>query len=131
MISRTGLYTYPDVTVQCGAPEYEDTGPPSLLNPTLVVEVLSETAEANDRGTKFEHYRTLPSLREYVLVSYYRQCVERYTRKADGDDWALTTCTDPEGAIELPSIGCRLELARVYHKVELPAFYLRLRKDPE
>lgn len=130
-IASTGLYTYPDVTVQCGEPEYEDTRPRSLLNPLLIVEVLSESTEAYDRGAKFEHYRTLPSLREYVLVASNRRCVERFTRQPDSDDWVLAACTDPEGALALPSIGCRLELARVYHKVELPAPTLRLRTEPE
>jgi Uma2 family endonuclease len=130
-ITRTGLYTYPDLSIVCATPQFDEQRPRSLLNPLLIVEVLSDTTEAYDRGAKFEHYRTLPSLREYVLVASNRRCVERFTREPDSDDWVLAACTDPEGAITLPSIGCRLELARVYRKVELPAPTLRLRTEPE
>lgn len=80
-VDATGLYTYPDVVVVCGEPEFQDREVDTLLNPTVIFEVLSESTEAYDRGVKFGHYRKIPSLREYVMVSQDRMLVERYTRR--------------------------------------------------
>lgn len=85
-VADSGLYTYPDVTVACGA-RFDEAGD-TLLNPGLIVEVLSETTEAYDRGKKFELYRTLPSLRDYVLASQTAPKLEHYAREADGS-WRL------------------------------------------
>ena len=79
LVDATGLYTYPDVVVVCGEPEFLDREVDTLLNPTVLFEVLSESTEAYDRGVKFGHYRKIPSLREYVMVSQDRMLVERYT----------------------------------------------------
>ena len=79
-ISPTGLYAYPDVTVVCGDAQVEDTQQDTLLNPTLIVEVLSESTEAYDRGSKFAHYRKLASLLEYVLIAQTKSHVEHYVR---------------------------------------------------
>jgi Uma2 family endonuclease len=119
-VSETGLYTYPDVVVVCGEQQFDDEKGESLLNPTLIVEVLSETTEAYDRGDKFGHYRRLPSLREYILVAQDRQWTERYTRQEEGSGWLLTEVSGPEGVVSLASIGCELALREVYDKVELP-----------
>src|ERR1017187_5873973 len=83
-VNAKGLYTYPDVVVVCGEPQFLDERRDTLLNPTLIVEVLSESTEQYDRGRKFEHYRPLESLAEYLLVSSERVSVERYTRQPDG-----------------------------------------------
>lgn len=83
-VSETGLYTYPDVVVVCGEPRFEDEHGDTLLNPTLVVEVLSPSTEAYDRGEKSSHYRRLASLAEYVLIAQDRCHVERYARRPDG-----------------------------------------------
>ena len=91
LVDATGLYTYPDVVVVCGEPEFLDREVDTLLNPTVIFEVLSESTEAYDRGVKFGHYRRIPSLREYVLVSQDRMLVERYTRQ--GNDWLLSELT--------------------------------------
>lgn len=116
-VKKTGLYTYPDLTVVCGDRQYIDRHPDTLLNPTLIVEVLSPTTEAYDRGRKFDHYRTIESLREYLLVSSDRIHADLFTRQAD-ESWNLTSANGPDGAIQLHSIDCRLNLADLYEKVE-------------
>lgn len=118
-VPATGLYTYPDVTVVCGEPEYEASRPRSLLNPTLVVEVLSESTESYDRGEKFAQYQSLGSLREYVLIATDRRRIERYTRQAESPEWLYGECSGEEGSVALTSIGCVLSLARVYRNVEI------------
>jgi Uma2 family endonuclease len=119
-VSETDLYTYPDVVVVCGEQRFDDEKGDTLLNPTLIVEVLSETTEAYDRGDKFGHYRRLLSLQEYVLIAQDRQWAERYTRQEEGTGWVLTEVSGPAGVMALPSIGCELALADVYDKIELP-----------
>ncbi len=115
-VSPTGLYTYPDVMAICGEPRFEDRQVDTLLNPSLVIEVLSDSTERYDRGEKFAHYRRLESLREYVLVAQDRMQIERYVR--EGDEWRLTVVGEPNDTLELPSIGCVLRLAEVYERVE-------------
>jgi Uma2 family endonuclease len=119
-VSATGLYTYPDVVVASGEREFDDDRRDTLLNPGLVIEVLSPSTEAYDRGKKFAHYRTIESLVEYVLVSQEEPHVERYARKPDGD-WLLHEARRLEDSIDLPSIGCVLQLADVYDQVEFDA----------
>ncbi len=115
-VSRTGLYTYPDVVIVCGEPRFEDTDVDTLLNPTVLFEVLSETTENYDRGKKSVYYRTLPSLQEYVLVAQDKCHVEQFTRQPD-NRWLLWETDDLEGVLNLPSIGCELKLTDVYAKV--------------
>jgi Uma2 family endonuclease len=112
-----GLYTYPDLSVVCGTPQFEDERRDTLLNPTVIVEVLSPTTENYDRGRKFQHYRTMPSLVEYVLIAQDALHVEHYARQADGR-WLLAEADGPDGVIQLAAIGCELALADVYEKVE-------------
>ena len=118
-VSETGLYTYPDVVVVCGEARFEDEQLDTLLNPTVIFEVLSPTTERYDRGTKFEHYRTLASLAEYILVSQARPRIERFLRQADGR-WLFDDAAGLEAVLALPSIGCELKLAEVYAKVRFP-----------
>jgi Uma2 family endonuclease len=115
-VTATGLYTYPDVTVVCGEPLFEDDEVDTLLNPTVIVEVLSPSTEAYDRGDKFAHFRRLEALREYVLIAQDRHRVEQYTRQPD-DRWLLTEVSDPGAALTLQSIGCRLTLSDIYDRV--------------
>jgi Uma2 family endonuclease len=117
-VTETGLYTYPDVVVVCGEPQFEDEQGDTLLNPTLIVEVLSSTTEAYVRGDKTAHFRQLESLQEYVLIAQDRVRVERYARQPDGQ-WLLLETTDLGDTIQLASIGCQLALAEVYDKVPL------------
>lgn len=116
LIPATGLYTYPDVTVVCGEPRFEDHEVDTLLNPILIVEVLSPTTEAYDRGKKFEHYGTIESLAEYVLVSQAAPRVEQFVRQ-DGGHWLFTATSGLDAKVLLPSIGCEVALAEIYHKV--------------
>jgi len=105
-IQATGLYIYPDVVVVCTKPEFEDNRNDTLLNPTLIIEVLSDSTEAYDRGKKFEHYRTLNSLSDYLLVSLDNPRVEYYVRQSDGK-WLFSAYNDLQDTIELGSIeGC-------------------------
>lgn len=115
-IPATGLYTYPDVTVVCGEPRFDDSELDTLLNPTLLIEVLSPSTEGYDRGKKFAHYRTLESLREYVLVAQEEARVELFTRQDDGH-WLLSEASRLDEAIPLASIGCELRLADVYERL--------------
>ena len=119
-VSDTGLYTYPDATVVCGEARFADDASDVLLDPTVVVEVLSPSTESYDRGRKFEHYMRLASLREYVLIAQDRMRVERFTRGPDGTGWVLRVAEVAEATLELPSIGCVLRLADLYERVELP-----------
>ncbi len=117
-VSQTGLYTYPDVAAACGEPQFEDTHMDTLLNPSVIIEVLSDSTEAYDRGEKFAHYRRLTSLIEYVLISQDRVCIEKYVRQHE--QWVLSEFTDSERKIDLGSIGCDLLLHEIYDKVEFP-----------
>ena len=110
--------TYPDLVALCGEREFQDDRRDLLLNPSLIVEVLSDSTEAYDRGGKFAIYRQVPSLREYLLVSQYRVQVELFTRGAD-DRWTLSDYHALHDTITLTSIGCTLALAEVYDKVDL------------
>ena len=116
-VSPTGLYTYPDVVVVCGEPEFEDEHRDTLINPQVIIEVLSKSTESYDRGKKFAHYRALESLREYLLVSQTECRVERFSRQGDGT-WLFSENTHPDSSMELSSVTCRLSLSRIYHKVD-------------
>jgi Uma2 family endonuclease len=115
-VSQTGLYTYPDIVVVCDPPQFEDSEIDTLLNPTLIVEVLSSSTTDYDRGTKFAHYRTLSSFREYLLLAQDRVHAEHFVRQA-GDRWLLSETDDPTAVIDLVAIGCKLPLADAYARV--------------
>lgn len=119
-IEATGLYTYPDLSVVCGEPRLESDGGDVLLNPVVLVEVLSDSTEAYDRGKKFEHYRTIPGLKHYVLIAQDRSSIDCFSRQADGS-WNLTSCQGVEGKIVLEAIDCELTSAEVYDKVVFPS----------
>jgi Uma2 family endonuclease len=135
-VTEAGLYTYPDLTVACGDIQFEDSRSDTLLNPLMVIEVLSPSTEAYDRGRKFSFYRALDSLQEYVLVSQSEHRVERFARQPDSVDWLYSEAVGLESAMELTSIGCRLRLSEVYRKVTLsrpstsPADRVREDVDP-
>jgi Uma2 family endonuclease len=117
-VSARGMYIYPDLVVICGEPQFEDAQVDTLLNPTLIVEVLSPSTEAYDRGAKFGYYRQLPSLREYLLVAQDQVLLEHFAREDGG--WLLTAVTDPTSTLRLPAIGCTVPVAEVYRRVALP-----------
>ncbi len=118
-VSTTGLYSYPDVVAVCGEIRFDDEQKDTLLNPTVLVEILSSSTEAYDRGEKFAHYRRLESLQEYVLVGQDKVRVEHFVRQ--GDQWVLTEASNLDDTVHLASIGCRLALREIYDKVEFPA----------
>jgi Uma2 family endonuclease len=119
--SPSGLFSYPDVVVICGEPQFYDERRDILTNPTAVFEVLSPSTEAYDRGEKFLRYRTqIEALREYVLVSQHRPLVEHYVRQPDGS-WSYSSASDLREAVDLPSIDCRLPLSEIYDRIVFPA----------
>src|SRR5258707_10979191 len=117
-VSPEGLYTYPDVMVVCGEVKYADNQKDTLLNPKLIVEVLSKSTEANDRGFKFAQYRKLESLRGYVLVSQREPRVETFDRQADGR-WVLSESVGMDAACRIESLDCQILLSDIYDRVTL------------
>jgi Uma2 family endonuclease len=113
-------YTYPDVVVACEPLEFVDGRRDTITNPTLIVEVLSKSTENYDRGAKFERYRAVPTLSEYMLVSQDRVHIEFYTRQPN-ETWNLREWSDPDAEIDLTSVPCRLKIAQVYTQVEFDA----------
>lgn len=113
----TGAFLFPDVVVGCGPLEFEDASLDILLNPAVLMEVLSPTTESNDRGWKFAHYRQMAMLTDYVMLSQYQPLVEHYARNPD-DKWVLTELRGLEAVLRLPSIGCELPLSAIYERVE-------------
>lgn len=111
-------YLYPDVAGICGAPHLEDERGDTLLDPLVVVEVLSPSTESFDRGGKFAAYRRVESLQEYVLVAQDAMRVERYRREGVG--WLLTEHQGPEAELPLDALGARVPLGELYARVELP-----------
>ena len=109
---------YPDLTVVCGTPEFAATRYATLLNPTLVVEVVAASTGAEDWGRKFQYYRAISSLRVYVLVSQNRPLVETYTRQVDGL-WQHEAFSGIEAVALLPTISARLRLSEVYDHVDI------------
>jgi Uma2 family endonuclease len=116
--SQSRLFTYPDVAVVCGEPQVDnDEHQDVLLNPDLLIEVLSSSTRDYDRGEKFARYRTVESLREYVLVDQETPHVEHFARQPDGR-WILSETDDAEAVIELTSVEVELSLPETYHKVD-------------
>ena len=115
-VPATGLYTYPDVSVVCGEPQLEEEQLDTLLNPVLIVEVLSKSTARYDRIDKFSHYRSIPSFAEYLLVSQDEYHVTQYVKQPDGR-WLLTDIRGRESRVELASVQCVLALSEVYERV--------------
>lgn len=117
LIDRTGLYTYPDIVALCEEPEFLDGEFDTLLNPRLIVEVLSESTASYDRGKKFDHYRQIPSLREYLLVSQEEARIDRFSLLDDGR-WALEVSEGLDNKLGLEIVDEPLPLAEVYRRVK-------------
>jgi Uma2 family endonuclease len=111
-------FFYPDVSVVCGEPQFHDRRTDVILNPTLIVEVLSESTAGFDRGEKFQAYQQLVSLHEYLLVSQDKIFIEQYVRQAH-EKWTYVATVGLESSLTLPSIECALSLKAVYDKIEL------------
>lgn len=114
----TGLITYPDVSVICGEREYFDDRQDTLLNPLVIVEVLSTSTEGYDRGKKFEHYRTIASLQEYILVAQDSATLEKFTRDRATGNWILSEQHGLDAVLTIDALTCPLALKDVYRKVE-------------
>jgi Uma2 family endonuclease len=116
-----GLYSYPDLLVVCGEMRFHDECRDVLLNPTVIIEVLSPATEAFDRGGKWMRYQTwLSSLTDYLLVSQSLPLVEHYRRQPDGG-WLYSSVSGLQGSVSIASIGCSLRLADVYDRIVFPA----------
>ena len=123
-VQTTWLFTYPDVSVACGEQSFLDEQEDTLLNPMVVFEVLSDSTEAYDRGKKFEHYRQIPSCREYLLVSQTEPRIEQFIRQSNGE-WILKEAAGMSAEIKLPSLGIVLLLREVFAKVQFAPARLR------
>jgi len=121
-------YSYPDVVVVCGEPQFQDNEDDVLLNPTVVVEVLSPSTEAKDRGEKFLRYRQIASLTDYLLITQNERRVEQFTKQSDGS-WRLVETFDA-GEVDLDSIGCTLSIADIYNKVKLEPLLRIVSEEP-
>lgn len=109
-------YTYPDITVVRGKPDYVDEHVDTIANPVTIVEVLSPSTEANDRGRKSMYYRNIPSLREYIIVAQDEPFVTLHRRLPDGM-WTITDVEGLDAVLALPAIGCSLPLREIYRRV--------------
>lgn len=118
-VDATGLYTYPDIVIVCEKPQLEDDVLDTLLNPQVIVEVLSDSTEKYDRGKKFAHYRQIASLKEYILVAQDRMSVERFVRQPD-ESWLLTARTDPAQHFTFGTLPVTIPLEVVYTNVTFP-----------
>lgn len=115
-IPITGLFTYPDIVIVCGEPKFLDEEFDTLLNPIVLIEVLSPTTAGYDRGKKFWHYQSIESLREYLLVAQDEVKVEHLVKQMDGR-WAVSEYTSPETKIELPSVEISLQISEIYERI--------------
>lgn len=115
-VEQTGLYTYPDISVICGELHLDSAKRDTATNPTVLVEVLSPSTRDYDRGTKFQHYRTIDTLCEYMVISQELPHIEQYIRQ-DNDEWLLREFERPGQVVTLESISCRLDLESIYEKV--------------
>ncbi|MCI5223298.1 MAG: Uma2 family endonuclease [Candidatus Electrothrix sp. AR4] len=115
-VKKKKKYSYPDIVVVCEKEEYEDEHNDVLLNPIVLIEILSDSTEAYDRGDKFSHYQDIPSFTEYILVSQYTFKMERFTRQPD-KSWVYTIYQGEEDILSVETIDCELPLTEVYRKV--------------
>lgn len=124
-VLKSGLYTYPDIVIICGSAEHPDPESTDiLLNPAVIIEVLSPSTQDYDRGAKFRNYQKIKSLREYHLVAQDEPVVERFVRQAN-DDWLLTTTTGLDGELTFGTIPVRVGMAKIYVGVIFPDKPLR------
>lgn len=123
-VSKTGLYTYPDIVIVCGEPAFEDDNRDTLLNPAVIVEVLSPSTEKYDRGTKRRQYQKLDSLKEYILVAQDEALCEQYARQPD-DKWLLTTLAGLDAELAVGVVRGHVPLTAIYSGVTFPEQPLR------
>lgn len=117
--SPEGLFAYPDAAVVCGEPQYHDKRRDTLINPTVIIEVLSPSTEKYDRGEKFLRYQHLTSLTDYLLVTQNAPRIEHYTRQPH-NKWLYTVVSGLTSSLHLPSINCELRLSEVFDRIAFP-----------
>jgi Uma2 family endonuclease len=117
-VERAGMYAYPDVAAVCEKPHTKDAHNDNLLNPMLIVEVLSPASEARDRGIKFQYYRKLESLQEFIFIDQHQPFVERY--ELQNGFWILKDFRGLDAVVELSAVACWLPLREVYDGIEFP-----------
>lgn len=118
-VKPTGLYTYPDVTIVCGQQQFDDEQRDTLINPTVIVEVLSKSTAIYDRGPKSKHYRKIPSLQALILVEQDSPVVEVYRRQSEGN-WLLTEATELSESVAIEPLGISIPLNEIYRNVIFP-----------
>jgi Uma2 family endonuclease len=116
-VSPAGLYTYPDIVVFCGRPQFADRRTDTITDATVIIEILSPSTINYDRGFKFEQYRRVPSLKDYVVIAQDRIYLEHSTPQGDGS-WNVREVSDPSAVIQLPSIECSFRLGDAYERVD-------------
>ena len=128
-VEATGLLTYPDLSVVCGPLQLATGTDDTVVNPTVIVEVLSDSTEAYDRGKKFENYRLMPSLREYLLVSQKEPRIDQFIRQ-ENEQWLLREAAGLQASLSLPSLEIKISLAEVFAGVEFVPAPIRARTPP-
>lgn len=118
-VMKTGLNTYPDISIVCGEPVFAGNEFDTITNPTVIIEILSPSTEAYDRGDKFQHFREIETLQEYLLISQDKARIEGYRKQTDGR-WLLIDVVGLDNSYELSSIDCTLALSDVYENVTFP-----------
>lgn len=118
-VDSTGLYTYPDFMIVCGKFERAELDSETIINPQVIIEVLSDKTESYDRFEKFEHYKRLPSVREYLLVAQKRVGIERYVRTAEGE-WQIRSFTKADESFVFATVPVSVKVADIYESVEFP-----------
>lgn len=121
-VGLKGLFSYPDCTVVCGEPQFHDKYRDVIINPRVVIEVLSQTTERYDRGKKFLRYQQNSSMTDYVMIAQAYPSIEHYVRQADGN-WLYSVTTESTASLALESIECGLPLAEVYDRIIFPAMF--------
>ncbi len=124
-IEATGLQTYPDVLILCGPPVFTDDTRIALLNPTVIIEVLSPSTASYDRGMKFRHYQMIPSLKEFILVEQDEAVCERFERSADSQTWIRTLVQGLDATLTFAAVDAAIPLREIYAGVEFPESTLR------
>ena len=109
-------YTYPDIVIFCGDAQFEDNKFDTLTNPVIIIEILSDSTEAFDRGDKFTYYRAIPALKEYILVSQKKYHVEQYIR-SDNGKWEYRSYESPDQMLNMESVNCDVLLSEIYLNV--------------
>lgn len=117
-VEAVNLYTYPDVIIVCGSPDLEDDHNDTLMNPTVIIEVLSPSTEAYDRGQQFGYYRQIPSLREYVLVAQHQPSIDHFLRR-ENDEWVIGDgCERIDQVLKLQTLDLEVPLSRIYNRID-------------